>query len=93
MTLVSLGTLTFGVIAAFSTYVTATNEPLHKPQVQGKLMLDDAQVMVAAGRPGRSRVRDDDSRHTRAGRGHCAAHRIGRNQHVRCSWKFDHALT
>ena len=41
-----------GVTAAFSTPVTTTDEPLHKPQEQRKLTLDDAEVMVAAGRPG-----------------------------------------
>jgi hypothetical protein len=41
-----------GVTAAFGTPVTTTVEPLHKPQEQRKLTLDDAEVMVAAGRPG-----------------------------------------
>jgi hypothetical protein len=34
------------------TPVTTTDEPLREPQEQRKLTLDDAEVMVAAGRPG-----------------------------------------
>jgi hypothetical protein len=51
MTLASPEELTPGVTAAFGTPVTTTDEPLHKPQEQRKLTLDDAETMVAAGRP------------------------------------------
>ena len=39
------------VTAAFGTPVTTTDEPLQKPQEQRKLTLDDAEIMVATGRP------------------------------------------
>jgi hypothetical protein len=79
--------------SAFGTPVTTTDEPLHKPQEQRKLTLDDAEVMVAAGRPGHSRVRGDDGSHTRARSRHCATHRIECDQHIRHCWKFNHAIT
>ena len=51
MALVSPEEPTPGVTAALGTPVTTTDELLHKPQEQRKLALDDAEIMVATGRP------------------------------------------